>query len=151
MAELVGLIASIITLTETGFQVARAISRIAGEFGEAGAQIRSIATDARAISFVLRDLTKRLKRIRADQEAINELRDVTAEIVALCKMEIDGIGNFLNGLHSKSGNHVTVAQKTKWLFAKSRISLRQSSLNSLKLTLNLLMHTVNFIRYAEME
>ncbi|KAL9087405.1 MAG: hypothetical protein Q9165_006702 [Trypethelium subeluteriae] len=151
MAELVGLVASIVTLADTGLRIARAISRVADEFGGARAQIKSIATDTRAISWILRELRKRLEQLNADQGIIDETREVTAEIVGLCKTDIDDIGKFLSDLQSESGSQISVRQKTKWLFTKSKISLRISSLNSLKLTLTLLMHTLDFMQHENLD
>lgn len=151
MAELVGLIASIITLAETGFQIARAVSRIADEFGQAKTRIKSIATDTRTISFILRELQKRLERMRAEQDVIKETYVLTTEIITLCKTDIEGIEDLLKGLESKSKSYVSVKEKTKWLFTKSKISLRQSSLDSLKLTLSLLMHTLDFMECSKIE
>ncbi|KAL9064259.1 MAG: hypothetical protein Q9157_007900 [Trypethelium eluteriae] len=151
MAELVGLIASVVTLADTGLRIARGISRVADEFGQARAQIKSIATDTRAVSFILRELRRRLEQVNADQGVIDETREVTAEIVTLCKTDIDDIGNFFSDLQSQSSTQISLRQKTKWLFTKSKISLRLSSLNSLKLTLSLLMHTLDFMQYGSLD
>ncbi|KAI9660614.1 MAG: hypothetical protein M1821_009966 [Bathelium mastoideum] len=151
MAEVVGLIASIVALAETGFKIARGISRITEEFGQAGAEIKSIGTDTRAIAFILHELQRRLERLQAKQQVEDETREVVTAIVALCKTDIDSIGEFLRGLQSEGTSQIGVSQKTKWLFSKSKISLRQSSLNSLKLTLSLLMHTLDSVECGKID
>lgn len=148
MAEVVGLVASILTLAETGFKVARAISEIAAEFGTAGRQIQAIGTDTRAVSLILREIQKRLKRVR---NVAGEAHNVAVDVVALCKSDIDNIDEFLKSLQPIRGSEVSIKQKTKFLFSKSRMSLRRASLDSLKLTLSLFMHTLEFIESGEVE
>ncbi|KAL9615628.1 MAG: hypothetical protein Q9160_009363 [Pyrenula sp. 1 TL-2023] len=50
-----------------------------------------------------------------------------------------------------SGGDVNIKQKTKWVLGKSRMSLRRASLDSLKLTLNLFMHTLEFMESGEID
>lgn len=148
MAEIVGLVASIVTLAETGFKISKTISHIATEFGTAGAQIKAIGTDTRAVSLILREIPKRLKRARS---VASEVQQVAADIVALCKSDIDDIEGFLRSLQPMQASEVSIKQKTKWLFTKSKVSLRRASLDSLKLTLSLFVHTLEFIESGEVE
>lgn len=148
MAEVVGLVASIITLAETGFKISKILSAIATEFGTAGTQIKAIGTDTRAVSLILREITKRIKRARGVAE---EVRNVAVDILALCKSDIDDIEEFLKSLQPMQGSEVSVKQRTKWLFSKSKVSLRRASLDSLKLTLSLFVHTLDFIESGEVE
>lgn len=148
MAEIVGLVASIITLVELGFTISKGISSVANEFGSASVHIKVIATDTRAVALILRDLQKRLERQRT---VAAEVRDVAIEIVTLCRTDIEDIGDFLKSLQPQQGERVRFTQKLRWIVGKSKIMTKRSSLDSLKSTLNLYMHSIEFIESGEVE
>ncbi|KAH8688244.1 hypothetical protein BGZ61DRAFT_452967 [Ilyonectria robusta] len=148
MAEVVGLIASLGAIAAASFKVAKAISTITDELGEAGAQINGIATDMRAVGLILHELKKRLEQ---SQRVTREVRSVAHEIVALCRADIEDIQGFLIPFMSPAGKDVGAKQKIKWLFAKAKVSSRRAALDSLKLTLNLFLHTLSFIESGEMD
>lgn len=149
MAEIAALIASIVTLTDVGFKIARGISQIANDLGTTGAQIKSIGTDLRAIPLILRELNKRLKSARAVGD---EVRNVATEILQVCETDLRALEGLLKGLQPLHGSRGSdVRQKTRWVFARSRVASRRASLDSLKLTLTLFLHTLDFIGSGEVE
>lgn len=146
MAELVGLASSIAALAAAGFHVARKVSTVADDLGTASGQIKSIAIDTKAVAIILRDIeTKLLIGKESSRELNDDTREVLAEVLELCRYEIEDLDRNLAPLKddSQRGDNTNVKQKTKWLFDKPKISARQASLNSLKLTLSLLLHNVH--------
>ncbi|KAM0296143.1 hypothetical protein ACHAPM_010399 [Fusarium culmorum] len=146
MAELIGLVASIGTITAARFKAAKAIFTIASELGAAGTEMSGIATDLKAISLILNELKKRLNKA---ENITVEFVDVAYEIVALCKTDIEGVECFLAPLNSPSGQKLKLNDKVKWLFGKAKVSSRRASLDSLKLTLSLFLHTLDFIENGD--
>ncbi|KAI9708527.1 MAG: hypothetical protein M1820_003989 [Bogoriella megaspora] len=147
MAEVVGLVASILTLAETGFKISRSLLRIADDFGYAGSQLKAIGVEVRALSFVLQELRRRLQRLPVgSQEAVN----VAVEVVALAKTDVNGIEDLLESLRPYGGQTLSLKMKFKWTFwKKSKFNLKRASLESLKLTLTMLMHTLDCIESGE--
>lgn len=145
MAELVGLASSIATLAAAGFHVARKISTVADDLGTASAQIKSIAVDTKAVAIILRDIEGKLLSGQDSSRKLNEdTRDVLAEVLELCRYEIEDLDRNLAPLRDDGRRADTgdLKQKAKWLFDKPKIAARQASLDSLKLTLSLLLHNV---------
>lgn len=146
MAELVGLASSIAALAAAGFHVARKISTVADDLGTASGQIKSIAVDTKAVAIILRDIEAKLLLGKESSRELNDdTRDVLVEVLELCRYEIEDLDRNLAPLKddSQRGDNTNVRQKTKWLFDKPKITARQTSLNSLKLTLSLLLHNVH--------
>ncbi len=149
MAELAALVASIVTLTDVGFKIARRISQIADDLGTVGAQIKGIGTDLRAISLILRELNKRLKGRRS---VAGDVRNVAAEILQVCETDLRALEGLLRRLRPlRGGRAAEIRQKARWVFARSRVASRRASLDSLKLTLTLFLHTLDFIESGEVE
>ncbi|KAG6356417.1 hypothetical protein INS49_015805 [Diaporthe citri] len=146
MAELAGLASSIATLAAAGFHVARKISTVADDLGTASSQIKSIALDTKAVAIILRDIEAKLLMGKDSSRELNEdTRDVLTEVLELCRYEIEDLDQNLAPLKDddKRGDTANLKQKAKWLFDKPKIAARQASLNSLKLTLSLLLHNVH--------
>lgn len=142
MAELIGLIASIGTIASAGFAVAKAISDLADELGTAGQNIKLISVDTKAVALILHEMKRRLdKSTRRAQQTI----DVALEIVDLCKSDLESIKQFLIPVLSTGGDKMSMVQRARWIFVKAKISTKRVSLNSLKLTINLFIHTLDFI------
>lgn len=59
-----------------------------------------------------------------------------SEVVALCRTDIEEIKVALLPMAVRDERDMDLKQKAKWLFAKSKISTRRASLDSLKLTLD---------------
>ncbi|KAI1124675.1 hypothetical protein F5Y10DRAFT_284827 [Nemania abortiva] len=142
MAELIGLIASIGTIASAGFAIAKTISTLADDLGSAAHHARAISTDTKAVAMVLHELKRRLDR---PSSITRQTFDIANEIADLCKADIDQIKEFLLPMLPAGGRNMSVSQKAKWRFFKSKIEMRRSSLDSLKLTVTLFLHTLDFI------
>lgn len=146
MAELVGLASAIATLAAAGFHVARKISTVADDLGTASSQIKSIAVDTKAVAIILRDIEAKLLSGKDSRRELNaDTRDVLAEVLELCRYEIEDLDQKLAPLKDDDhrGDTTTLKKKAKWLFDKPKLAARQASLDSLKLTLSLLLHNVH--------
>lgn len=131
MAEIVGLVTGIGTLVTTAFTIANTISTVANDLGTAGPQMKSIATDTKAIAFVLRDLEGKVSRNlrKFDSEAESVLK----ETIALCTSEIKNMQMHLMPLfRSKEGRRMELKQRARWLSAKSKVSTTKTPLDSMK-------------------
>jgi hypothetical protein len=142
MAGLIGLVAAVGSIASEGFAVAQAISDLADQLGSAGRNIKLISVDTKAVAIILHEMKRRLdKSTRITQQTL----DVACEIVDLCKADLESIKQFLLPESPAGGDKMNRVQRAKWILAKARISLKRTSLNSLKLTITLFMHTLDFI------
>lgn len=89
MAEVVVLVTGIGTIVATEFTIARTISTVANDFGTAGSQIKAIATDTKALAFVLHDLKGRI--VKNSRKFDSEAKLVLKETVALCTSEMENM------------------------------------------------------------
>ncbi|KAM0202651.1 hypothetical protein ACHAPA_009391 [Fusarium lateritium] len=148
MAEIIGLIASIQTIAAAGLIAARTISMVVDDLGGAGAEIKGIGIDLRAMVLVLHELKKRLDKM---EKATDEVRDLACQILAVCKADIRDIEEFLKPLVSRSGKEFGLRQKMCWLFAKAKVSTRRAHLETFKSTLNLFIIALDFIENGTIE
>lgn len=144
MAEIVGLVTGIGTIVATAFTIAKTISTVANDLGTAGSQIRAVAVDTKAIAFVLRDLEGRV--LKNSRKFDSEAKSVLKDTIALCTSEIENMRAYLMPLfQSAEGRRMELKQRATWLFAKSRVSTTKASMDSMKVTLGLLLHTIEYI------
>lgn len=144
MAEIVGLVTGIGTIVATAFTIVKTISTVANDLGTAGSQIKAIAADTKAVAFVLRDLKRRV--IKNSRRFDNEAKSVLKETVALCTSDIENMRTHLMPLfESAEGRRMEFKQRARWLFAKSKVSTTKTSLDSMKVTLGLLLRTIEYI------
>lgn len=145
MAEVIGLVSGIAAIVTTSFNIAKTISTIADELGTAGNQIMAIAIDIKAMAFVLRQLSKRIKPASASHAFDIDTVQVVQAVASLCQVEVNRIRAHLTPLFASSvARGMGILQRAQWLFAKSKVSTIRVSLDSLKLTLGLLLHTLDF-------
>jgi len=100
------------------------------------------------LAIILRDLPRGLGERK--QIAV-EIQEVTAELIALCKDDLDDIGEFLQSLRPLQSDKIGPRQKVRWVFGESRIMMKRTFLNSLKSTLNLFLHTIDMVGYGEVK
>lgn len=143
MTELVGLLSAIMSLVQVGYKVAKTLSDCADDIGTAQHQIDLVATDTRVVCRILLELKIRLKNTK---QLKGDILTHAQAIVALCQKVILEIQECLLPLIPQIGKGLDILQRARWLFAKSKITTRRASLDSLKLTLNLFLHAVDFSR-----
>lgn len=150
MAEIVGLVTGISSIVATAFKISKMIYTIADELGTAGAQIRAIATDTKAMALVLHNLKTRLKR---DVRTLNaQAKEVLKDSIDLCAAEMQNMDKHLMPLFgSGECQKMDFKQRTRWLFAKTKVSTSKASLDSMKLTLSLLLSTLEYMEGGDVE
>ncbi|KAM0550201.1 hypothetical protein ACHAPJ_009049 [Fusarium lateritium] len=148
MAEIIGLIASIHTIATAGLAAARAISTIADDLGGAGAEIKGIGIDMRAMAWILQLMKNRLDKMK---RVTDEICDLTQQIIAVCKADIRDVEEFLKPLLPQPGKELGFKQKLKWLFAKAKVHSRRAHLETLKTTLNLFISALELMESGNME
>lgn len=148
MAEVVGLISAIGSITAASVKVAKTIMDIADDLGAAGTQVRMLASDTHTISWVLKTLELQLKQAKSiPSTGLEVARTITRSV----QLEIEGIDEMLKPLLSPSGKNMTTNQKVKWIFTKSRIMTRQAAFDSLKGSLTLVLHALSFIEREDID
>lgn len=139
--EAFALVEAISALASTGFSVARTIAKLVEDLKEADSQIAMIGIDTRAVAFVLDGLRSRLNEFpQSMSDVYREVVDVARDVVSVCRKEIEEIERTMKPLMPEpEAKSLTLRQKRRWLFAKSGVASRRASLDTLKLTLNLLL------------
>lgn len=142
MAENAGLVSAIGDLAAEGYKLANAILSIVNDLGTFRAQVKAIARDTKAVGNTLRQIKARLVKA---SDVPSEVTTALAEVVALCAEDIDNITEALAPLLAQENRKGMLKQRLWWLLGKSKIMTRQASLDSLKLTLSLFVHTMDIM------
>lgn len=147
--EVLTLVEAIGALASTGLSVARTIAQLVDDLKEANSQIAMIGIDTKAVAFVLERLKSRLHEFpQGLSDAYREVVDVATDVESVCRKEIEEIERTIKPLMPAPGaKSLTLSQKRKWLFAKSGVASRRASLDTLKLTLNLLLAGIDIKGY----
>ncbi|KAF4880130.1 hypothetical protein CGCSCA1_v001015 [Colletotrichum siamense] len=141
MAEVLGLVAAIGGIIASGFQAAQTHSTIAEDLGTAGAQIQAIAAETEAISWSLCQLKEHLEETKQiTSNAVNTINHTVAQ----CKKTIDDIKEHLAPVLARKTEDMVLKQRVRWLFAKHKVSTKQASLDSIKLSLTLILSVLCF-------
>lgn len=140
MAELVGLVSAIAALVSTGYRIAKTISDCVDDLGTAADQIMLVATDTKLMIRIFQELKIRLKNCRRVTEQVLSL---AREMVGLGIKALEDIDACLLPLIPQIGKSFDPLRKAKWLFAKSKITSRRVSLDSLKLSMTIFLHTID--------
>ncbi|KAF7536631.1 hypothetical protein G7054_g4358 [Neopestalotiopsis clavispora] len=140
MAELVGLVSAITALVGTGYKIAKTISDCVDELGTAADQMMLIAIDTKAMTRIFQELKIRLKN---SKKVTAQVLSLAEEIVELGQKSLRNVEECLLPLMPQIGKGRDPMRKARWLFAKSKITSRRASLDSLKLTMTLLLHAVD--------
>ncbi|KAK6428836.1 hypothetical protein LTR95_015016 [Oleoguttula sp. CCFEE 5521] len=145
MAEL-GVAASIIALVGTGTKLSIAIFDFAATVGGAGKELQHVATEISGLCSVLQHLRALLthahfKPSRAAVESVQKITDHCESTFS----EIDAVVTGLRGHVSDSLFPATTpdfANRVKWTFKKSKVTMLRSSLEACKSTLSLMLSTL---------
>lgn len=125
--EAIAFVETVSTLATTAFKVAQTIAQIVEDLKEAKSQIASVGTDTKAVSFVLRQLSERLKDfiapLQPESSAYIQVKTITEDVISMCRKEIEGIELIIKPLMpSTQAGSITLKRKWKWLLAKSGVA-----------------------------
>ena len=143
MAE-IGVIASIIGLISTGAKLSLAIFDFASSIGHAGKELRDVGTEISLFCSVVTQLQAVLTHahFRYSTAAIN----TTKQIIDRCQQILDDFGDIVNSLQSTQGPGlvptVDFVARVRWTFKKSQVQVLRSTLDSCKLTLHVMLTTM---------
>jgi hypothetical protein len=143
MAE-VGAVASIIALVATGAKLSLFLFEVSSSLGSAGTEIQQIAVEISLFCSVLKQLRNTLAKARGCRYSLSAL-ETTNEIFVRCTDIFNEINNLLAGFKSKSKDgDVDWRAKMKWAFKKGDIKVLRTTLESCKITLHIMLTTMDF-------
>ena len=146
MAEL-GAIASIIGIVGIGAKLSISLFELAATVGSAGTEIRAIGTEISLFCSVLRQLEKTLNRAKSFRYSISAI-ETTQEILDKCQDVFREIEIIIDGLRQQKSqsaeSSVDFVARLKWTFRRSKVQMHRTTLESCKLTLHLMLTTLDF-------
>ncbi|OQO05737.1 hypothetical protein B0A48_09831 [Cryoendolithus antarcticus] len=145
MAEL-GVAASIIALVGTGTKLSIAIFDFAATVGGAGKELQHVATEISGLCSVLQHLRALLTHahFKPSPTAVASVQKITNHCESTFS-EIDAVVTGLRGNITDSHFPATTpdfANRVKWTFKKSKVTMLRSSLEACKSTLSLMLSTL---------
>ncbi|KAK6439600.1 hypothetical protein LTR95_004190 [Oleoguttula sp. CCFEE 5521] len=145
MAEL-GVAASIIALVGTGTKLSIAIFDFAATVGGAGKELQHVATEISGLCSVLQHLRALLTHahFKPSQSAVASVQKITDHCESTFS-EIDAVVAGLGGHITDSHFPATTpdfANRVKWTFKRSKVTMLRSSLEACKSTLSLMLSTL---------
>ena len=147
---------SIIQVAGAGFRLSLLLNGIASEIANADHDIRNVAKAVSLFSLMLKQVGKTMDEGKAvaTQQAIEtatEIKDQSEKVFE----EIRGMVDFTQGRDEKGNvRSVTVPEKVKWCFKKNKVQYLLGQLESLKLSLSIMLQilqmgqTLAATRYA---
>lgn len=151
MAE-IGLIASIIGVASVGFKLSIAVFDFASTIGAAGKELQDVGTEISMLCSVLNQLETVLQHAKFHYTAAAE--ETTKRILRECRAKFDELDEILVKLKSSRAEDlgllpsVDFVARVKWTFQRSKVQLLRSTLNSCKITLGLMLNTMQLAEKA---
>ncbi|KAK3626765.1 hypothetical protein LTR56_019583 [Elasticomyces elasticus] len=143
MAEL-GLIAGIVGLVGAGAKLSIAIFDFASTIGHAGKELQNFGTEISQLCSFLQQLHILLNH--AHFKHARTFVDDAERTVRQCQSAFVDVESIISGLRKKKGDDtfpsVDFVDKVKWTFKRSRVLALRSTLESCKLTLNVMLSTM---------
>ncbi|KAK4444826.1 hypothetical protein QBC34DRAFT_178807 [Podospora aff. communis PSN243] len=150
MAELVGLIASITGIAAVGAKLSVQIFDLASQVGSARQDVIAMGQDISVFAAVLGHIATTLETpsaVRFSDDAIK----IASWITSLAEAIFSELEDVINGIAPQAAAQNTqddqnksmgVSKRIKWLFKRQRAVQLRASLDSMKLTLQLMLTTV---------
>jgi hypothetical protein len=152
MAE-IGLIAGIVGVAGAGAKLSIAIFDIASTIGAAGKELQDLSTEISLLCSVFKQLETLLSH--AHFRYSNTAVDTTRKILERCKEVFNELGDVVKDLWPRRNDDlggipsVGFVTRVKWLgFKKSKVKLIKSTLESYKLTLGIMLSTMQLAEKA---
>ncbi len=148
MAEVAGLVAAVIGLAGAGAKLALGLYNISDTIGSAGREVRTVATEISLFSQSLTALSKNLQRKIAETTKIYE---IVLSLQQSCQSLLDELHTILEDLlpyslmrSASCKQPLRTRMKIKWVFQKPRVLFLRGSLESFKITLVLLVASIDY-------
>lgn len=135
------IIASIIQVAGTGFRLSLLLNGVASEIASADKDIRNVAKGISLFSMMLKQIGKTMEEGKAiaSQQALETATEIKNQSEKVFE-EIRGMVEF-NDAKDEYGNSrpITVVGKVKWCFRKNKVEYLLGQLESLKLSLSIML------------
>jgi N-terminal domain on NACHT_NTPase and P-loop NTPases len=131
-----GIIASVIGVAGAGFRLSLILNAVGCEIASAGMEIHSISKGVTLFSLMLKQVGQALQA--PDSVHSSEALETAQEITNECQMVFDEIREMLDKVTSKKGDGSSmpsIQQRFRWCFKKGRVQYLLAQLESLKLSL----------------
>lgn len=145
------IIASVIGVAGAGFRLSLILNAVGVELANADVEIQSIARGISLFSLMLKQVGITLDEPKsiASQSALDTAKEITGQ----SQLVFDEIKNMVEMVQKRDdkGNlrSITVAQRVKWCFKKQRVQYLLGQLESLKLSLSIMLQTLQLGRRIE--
>ena len=136
MSSFTGVIASVICVAGTGFRLSLLLNAVGCEIASAGMEIHSISKGVTLFSLMLKQVGQTLQASTSVHSA--EALETTQEITKDCQIVFDEIKEMLDRVTSRKGDgslSPSIQQRFKWCFKKGRVQYLLGQLESLKMSL----------------
>lgn len=146
--EALGAVASIIAIVHTGSKLSVTLFDFASSLGSAGAEVRAIGTEISLFCSVLKQLERALAKAKNRRYSISAI-EVTQQILDQCRTVLEEIEQIVEGTKKKNSAESSIDVKTRitWVLRKrSKILMHRATLESCKITLHLMLTTLDFAR-----
>ena len=139
--------ASVAGIAATSVKLSETIYELISTFYEAEREMSSIANDLSLLAMVLRELEGILQR---DSRVYRRrMVKVVNEILENCESIFQSISRFVSESPQNRRSSKQFQRKIRWYFQRHRVRPLQAGLESMKSTLNVLLHVVNLARVTE--
>jgi len=138
--EFVGVIASVIGIAGAGFRLSLILNAVSCEVANAGLEVHSIAKQVTLFSLMLKQVGTVLQA--ADSVHSQEAVDAAKQIAEESTRVFEEINDMLDRVRMKrpDGTYApTIQQRFRWCFKKHRVTYLLAQLESLKLSLSVLL------------
>ena len=143
MAEVVGLVASVIGIAGAGVKLSRALRETVCDYSSAGIHVHDLATSITHFSHALRQIGQCLsdKNSPHSDDALETVRGVVKHCQAIYD-ELNGmVTEFRDGMRGKSikEGELNARKRIQWIFKKSTVRYLTRRLDSEKSTLTMML------------
>jgi hypothetical protein len=136
MCSSAGVIASVICVAGAGLRLSLILNAVGCEIASAGLQIHSISKGVTLFSLMLKQVGQTLQA--SDSVHSSEALETAQEIAHDCQLVFDEIQDMLDKVTTKKGDgslSPSIQQRFKWCFKRSRVQYLLGQLESLKMSL----------------
>ena len=146
MAE-IGAIASILGVIGAGTKVSITLFQFGASIGSASTEVKAIGTEISLFCSVLKQLHSTLTKAKSFRYSISAIA-TTQEILDQCQeifIDIEAIVERLQKRKAGDGQpSLEFVQRVRWTFQKSKVQLLRTTLESCKITLHIMLTTLDF-------
>ncbi|ERF72121.1 hypothetical protein EPUS_02912 [Endocarpon pusillum Z07020] len=139
MAE-IGIVASVFGVAGVGFRLSLLLNAVGCEIASAGMEIHSISKSVTLFSLMLKQVGQALQA--SDSVHSSEALETAQEISIECEKVFDEIREMLDKVTSRKSDgslSPSIQQRFKWCFKKARVQYLLAQLESLKMSLLLML------------